>query len=146
MAKGRPPAGRGDDHRAGRPPGQRQLRVGELIRHTLSDLLRRDVVHDPQLAGVAITVSEVRLSPDLKNATVFVLPLAGHDTPVVVAALNRAAAFLRGQVSHDVELRFAPRLGFVADTSFDEADRIRSLLDSPQVRHDLDPGFADDDE
>lgn len=135
------------DNRAGKPAGQRQLRVGELLRHTLVELLRRDVIHDPVLTGVAITVSEVRVSPDLKNATVFALPLSGKDTAQVVAALNHAAAFIRGQISKGTELKFTPKLTFVGDESFDEADRIRTLLETPQVKHDLEEaGWADDED
>lgn len=135
------------DHRAGKPVGQRQLRVGELLRHTLVELLRRDVIHDPHLTGVAITVSEVRVSPDLKNATVFALPLSGKKTVEVVAALNHAASFIRGQMSKGTELKFTPKLTFVGDESFDEADRIRALLSVPKVKHDLEEaGWADDED
>lgn len=137
----------GGDNRAGKPAGQRQLRVGELLRHTLVELLRRDVIHDPHLTGVAITVSEVRVSPDLKNATVFALPLSGKDTAQVVAALNHASPFIRGQISKGTELKFTPKLTFVGDESFDEADRIRALLSTPQVKHDLEEaGWADDED
>jgi ribosome-binding factor A len=146
-----PRGGRGGDnaadHRAGKPVGQRQLRVGELLRHTLVELLRRDVIHDPHLTGVAITVSEVRVSPDLKNATVYALPLSGKKTAEVVAALNHAASFIRGQMSKGTELKFTPKLTFVGDESFDEADRIRALLSVPKVKHDLEEaGWADDED
>ncbi|MCF4165447.1 30S ribosome-binding factor RbfA [Zavarzinia compransoris] len=150
MSRGRPPAGRqhrDDDHRAGRPVSQRQLRVGELLRHLIAELLRRDTIHDPHLSGVAITISEVRVSPDLKNATVFALPLSGRNTAEVIAALNHAAAFIRGQVSKGTELKFTPKLTFIGDESFDEADRIRELLETPRVKHDLEEaGWADDED
>ena len=151
MTRGRTPAGgrthRDEDHRAGRPMSQRQLRVGELLRHLIAELLRRDIIHDPHLAGIAITISEVRVSPDLKNATVFALPLSGRNTAEVVAALNHAAPFIRGQVSKGTELKFTPKLTFVGDESFDEADRIRELLETPRVKHDLDEaGWADDED
>lgn len=138
--------GRDDDHRAGKPVSQRQLRVGELLRHLIAELLRRDVIHDPHLQGVAITVSEVRVSPDLKNATVFALPLSGRNTAEVIGALNHASAFIRGQISKGTELKFTPKLTFIGDESFDEADRIRTLLETPRVKHDLDEaGWADED-
>lgn len=151
MSRGRSPAGgrqgRDDDHRAGRAASQRQLRVGELLRHLIAELLRRDVIHDPHLQGVAITISEVRVSPDLKNATVFALPLSGKNTAEVIEALNHAATFIRGQVSKGSELKFTPKLNFIGDDSFDEADRIRVLLDTPRVKHDLDEaGWADDED
>ncbi len=151
MSRGRSSAGsrpgRDDDQRAGRAASQRQLRVGELLRHLIADLLRRDVIHDPHLTGIAITVSEVRVSPDLKNATVFALPLSGKNTAEVIAALNHAATFIRGQVSKGTELKFTPKLTFIGDESFDEADRIRTLLETPRVKHDLEEaGWADDGE
>ena len=122
---------------AGKPPSQRQLRVGELVRHAVSDLLSRGVIHDPVLEGRVITVPEVRMSPDLKNATVFVVPLGGDDPEDVVSALRHHIRFIRGEVARAVQLRNAPRLTFQADTSFDEADKISELLARPEVRRDL---------
>jgi ribosome-binding factor A len=108
--------------------GQRQLRVGEELRHALARLLERGVLRDPALVGLSITVTEVRVSPDLKSATAFVTPLGGQGGTEAVAALNRASAHLRGQVAAEVRLRHAPRLGFVLDTSFDNASRIERAL------------------
>ncbi|MCB9959190.1 MAG: 30S ribosome-binding factor RbfA [Rhodospirillaceae bacterium] len=118
-------------------PSQRQLRVGEQIRHSLSEILARGELHDPELIDVSITVSEVRISPDLRNATAFVVPLGGAHVGETVAALRRAAPHLRALVSRGLRLKYAPTLSFQADTSFDEADRIGQLLRSPQVVRDL---------
>ena len=120
----------------GKAPSQRQLRVGELIRHELAQLLNDGTAHDPVLRSASITVSEVRTSPDIKNATAFVLPLAGEDREEVLAALRRAAPFYRRRLAENVELRYTPRLDFRLDTSFDEAARIDRLLDSERVRQD----------
>jgi len=116
---------------------QRQLRVGELIRHALADILQRGDVHDPALEGVVVTVPEVRMSPDLKLATVFIMPLGGRDADAILAAFERNKRFLRGDVAHHVALRYAPELRFRLDTSFDEGDRIEALLRSPEVKRDL---------
>ncbi len=121
-----------------RAPSQRQLRVGEEIRHALAHILERGEVHDPELAGIAITVTEVRISPDLKNASAFVVPLGGlGNAEEIVDALNRIKSFLRHRVSQAVHLRSAPNLSFVADTSFDEAGHINDLLHLPEVARDL---------
>lgn len=120
-----------------RPPGQRQLRVGEEIRHALAWILERGEAHDPGLAGAVVTVTEVRVSPDLRNATAYVMPLGGAEAETVLAALERAAPFLRRRVAEEVRLRVVPRLAFAADTSFDEADRIENLLGRPDVARDL---------
>ena len=124
-------------HRAGRTPSQRQLRVGEEIRHALADIFRRGEFRDPELQDLNVTVSEVRISPDLKNATAFVMPLGGGH-PEQIAALNRASAFLRSQVAKEVRLPYAPRLSFQPDTSFDYAQHINTLLHRPDVVRDLD--------
>ncbi|EKS30063.1 30S ribosome-binding factor RbfA [Afipia felis] len=116
---------------------QRQLRVGELIRHAISDILSQGGVHDDTLSGHIITVPEVRMSPDLKLATVYVMPLGGHDTKAVIAALANNKKFLRGEVAHRVNLKFAPDLRFRADERFDEAERIEKLLRTPAVQKDL---------
>jgi ribosome-binding factor A len=120
-------------------PSQRQLRVGEAIRHSLADVLMRGELRDPELAGRSITVTEVRVSPDLKNATAFVMPLGGGDSGAVVAALGRAAPFLRAQVAKAIRLRHAPQIRFEIDTSFEHAGRIERLLHDPAVARDLDP-------
>ncbi|MEQ8442217.1 MAG: 30S ribosome-binding factor RbfA [Alphaproteobacteria bacterium] len=124
---------------------QRQLRVGEQIRHALSRILLRGELRDPVLTGVPITVSEVRCSPDLKLATVYVLPLGGQNGDEVATALRRAAAFLRGQVSREVRLKYTPGLRFQIDESFDEASRIDSLLRRPEVARDLIEQDRDED-
>jgi ribosome-binding factor A len=109
-------------------PGVRLLRVGENIRHALADILSRDMVRDPDLAGVPITVTQANVSPDLRNATIYIQPLGGKNKEKVVEALNLAAAFLRGQLSSRVRIKYMPKLLFELDGSFDEADHINSLL------------------
>ncbi len=109
-------------------PSQRQLRVGELIRHAVSQVLERGEVHDPEIAGTSITVAEVRMSPDLKVATAYVMPLGGEDDGRVVAALGRVAPFLRRRIGGAVALKFLPELRFVTDETFDQASRIDELL------------------
>jgi len=120
-----------------RAPSQRQLRVGEEVRHAIAQALERGEIRDPAIKGVAVTVTEVRISPDLKNATAFVVPLGGGDSAPVVEALNRAAGFLRSWVAHHVRLRHVPRIGFIADVSFDEAAHIDSMLRDPHVQRDI---------
>ncbi|MFT3722473.1 MAG: 30S ribosome-binding factor RbfA [Hyphomonadaceae bacterium] len=126
-----------------KPPTQRQLRAGELIRHALMDILSREEFSDPDLQGKSITITEVRISPDLKNATAFSAPLGGEDMSKTVAALNRAAGFLRGRLSREIDMRFTPILRFIADDSYDEARRIDQLLQSERVRRDLDRKIGD---
>jgi ribosome-binding factor A len=116
---------------------QRQLRVGEAVRHAIADVLAQGSAHDPDLEGHIVTVPEVRMSPDLKLATIYVMPLGGHDTEIVVAALDRNKKFLRGEVSRRVNLKFAPDLRFRVDDRFDEAERIEKLLRTPAVQRDL---------
>ena len=116
---------------------QRQLRVGELIRHALAEILQRGEVHDPDLEGTVVTVPEVRMTPDLKHANVFVVPLGGKGADRIVAAFERNKRFLRGEVAHRVNLRYAPDLHFRLDTSFDEGDKIDALLRAPGVKRDL---------
>lgn len=130
--------------RSGRTPSQRQLRVGEELRHTLARLLVRGEFRDPDLAGVSITVSEVRIGPDLQNATVFVTPLGGGNADAVVAALNRVAPWLRGQVGREVRLRRTPSLGFALDSSFDQASVIDRALGAPTVSRDISAPPDDD--
>ena len=122
---------------AAKAPSQRQLRVGEEIRHVLAELLARGHFRDPDLQEVTITVTEGRISPDLKNATAFVTPLGGGGMETTVAALNRAAAFLRHELGRELRLRVLPNLSFQPDRSFDEASRIDSVLQRERVRRDL---------
>jgi ribosome-binding factor A len=123
---------------------QRQLRVGETVRHALAEILAHGNVHDPDLEGHIITVPEVKMSPDLKLATIFVMPLGGRDTEVVIAALNRNKRFLRGEIAHRVNLKFAPEIRFRTDDRFDEAERIEKLLRTPAVQRDLAPDSDDE--
>ena len=116
---------------------QRQLRVGEQGRHAMAEILAQGNVHDGDLEGHIITVPEVRMSPDLKLATVYVMPLGGRDTEIVLAALERNKKFLRGEVARRVNLKFAPDLRFRVDERFDEAERIEKLLRTPAVQRDL---------
>jgi ribosome-binding factor A len=123
--------------RDGHQPSQRQLRVGELIRHALADILQRGEVHDPALDGMAVTVPEVRVTPDLKLATIFLAPLGGKGADTVVATFERNRRFLRGEIAQRINLRYAPDLRFQLDTSFDEGERIDALLRRPEVKRDL---------
>jgi len=116
---------------------QRQLRVGELVRHALADILAHGSVHDADLEGHIVTVPEVKMSPDLKLATIYVMPLGGQDTDEVIGALERNKKFLRGEIAHRVNLKFAPDIRFRADERFDEAERIEKLLRTPAVQRDL---------
>ncbi|MBM3580994.1 MAG: 30S ribosome-binding factor RbfA [Alphaproteobacteria bacterium] len=125
-----------------RPPSPRQLRVGEAIRHALAHALERGEVHDPGLGGYSATVTEVRVSPDLRHATAYVVPSGmrdkgAPDMRAVVAALNRAAPFLRHRVAEAVRTKFAPEIIFRPDDSFDEAERIGRLFADPQVARDV---------
>ena len=125
-------------------PSQRQLRVGELIRHAVAEMLARGEVHDPVLEGHMITVPEVRMTADLRLATVYVMPLGGRDADAVVAALARNKRFLRGEIAHHINLKFAPEIRFRIDERFDEAERIEKLLRTPAVRRDLDSKTDDE--
>jgi len=129
MAKTRPLSGAG--------PSQRQLRVAEVIRRALSDILARGEVHDPELAHVSVTVAEVRVASDLRHATAFVLPLGGVNTPAVLKALMRNRHEIRRLVTRQIDLKFSPELTFEPDRRFDQMDRTRELLGSPEVRRDL---------
>lgn len=113
------------------------LRVGELIRHTLSDLLTRGEIDDPVLHGHVVTVPDVRMSPDLKLATAFVMPLGGKDVKEVIEALDRHRKFIRGEIAHRVNLKFAPELRFKPDRSFDYGAKIDALFEKPEVKRDL---------
>ena len=119
-------------------PSQRALRAGELVRHALVEILARGDVHDPVIEAHRITVPLVRMSPDLRLATVYVMPLGGEHEKDVLAALDRNKRYLRGEIAQRVNLKFAPDIRFRIDEGFDEAERIERLLRSPQVRRDLD--------
>lgn len=129
----------------GQGPSLRLLRVGENVRHAMSSILARGDVQDDDLASASVTVSEARVSPDLRNATIFVMPLGGDPEGKVVKALNRNAAFLRGEMSRIVHMKYMPRLKFTLDESFDEASHIEALLKDPRVAKDL-QDRADEDE
>jgi ribosome-binding factor A len=122
---------------ADRGAGQRQRRVGEEVRHALSQILRDGVCRDPLLQEASITVSEVRISPDLRNATVYVMPLGGARAGEILTGLKRSAPFLRALVAGGLRLRYAPSLSFALDASFDQAHRISTLLARPEVERDL---------
>ena len=132
-------------HTKGFAPGgsQRQLRVGETVRHAVADILSQGNVHDPDLEGHIITVPEVRMSPDLKLATIYVMPLGGREIKEVLEALERNKRYLRGEIAHQVNLKFAPDLRFRVDERFDEAERIEKLLRTPAVQKDLAPDSDD---
>jgi ribosome-binding factor A len=125
-------------------PSQRALRAGEVIRHAIAEILSRGEVHDPVIQAHVITVPEVRMSPDLKLATIYVMPLGGRDEKAVVEALERNKRFLRGEIAHRVNLKFAPDIRFRIDERFDEAERIAKLLHTERVQRDLQG--TDDDE
>ena len=126
-------------------PSQRQLRVGELIRHRLSELLLRAEVHDPDLNRHSITVGEVRSSPDLKVATAYVMPLGGNDAEEALAALRRNSRELRHLVAKGLNLKYAPELRFQLDETFDRMDDTRRMFSDERVRRDIDAGEDDDD-
>lgn len=119
-------------------PTQRQLRVGEMLRRTISDVLARGDLYDPDLANASITVGEVRTSPDLKNATVFVYPLGGQNAENVVAALNKNSGEVRYALNKNITLKYSPKIKFVIDTTFDQMDETRRLLNQETVTRDLD--------
>lgn len=124
-------------------PTQRQLRVGEIIRHALAEILSRGQIADPDIDGVIISVAEVRMSPDLKNATALVMPLGGRNTTKVMTGLERSRKWFRGQIARRVNLKYAPDIRFRLDTRYDDDDQITTVLRSPDVAQDLAPG--DDD-
>jgi ribosome-binding factor A len=117
---------------------QRQLRVGELIRHELADMLTRGDIHDPVIQAHMITVPEVRMTADLRLATIYIMPLGGRDEEAVIAAFDRNKRYVRGEIARRVNLKFAPEIRFRVDERFDEAERIEKLLRTPQVQRDLD--------
>src|SRR5688500_13143265 len=134
------------------PTGQRPLRVGEEIRHALSHILtyEMDRLDDPDLYGKSVTVTEVRVSPDLRNATAFVVPLGttveGYESAPLIKALNRATGYFRGLLAREVRLQFSPTIRFKLDESFDEASRIEAALQDPAVARDLEREDGDEDD
>ncbi|HVZ28720.1 MAG TPA: 30S ribosome-binding factor RbfA [Rhizomicrobium sp.] len=118
-------------------PSQRQLRVGEMLRHALADILRRNEIRDPALDGVSITITQVKPSPDMRYATVYCEPLGGKNGKEIVAALNRNKGFLRGEMGKAISIKFTPDLRFVEDESFAEAEKIETILKSERVSRDL---------
>jgi len=120
----------------------RLLRVGEQVRHILSEILQRGDVHDETLQRHMVSVTEVRMSPDLRHATVFVKPFLGHDEEVVLKALRTNTAYLQREVAHRVKMKYAAKLKFLADESFDEGSHIDALLRNPKVAQDLDTDEA----
>lgn len=127
-------------------PSQRQLRAGELIRHALVEVLREQEIHDEAMQGVSVTVTEVRMSPDLRHAHCFIEPLGGGHAAEVVDALNRHGRFLRGALGRHIDMKFTPDLKFVHDQSFDEAERMNRLFASPEVRRDLEHHDDEDED
>jgi ribosome-binding factor A len=124
-------------HSPAKPPSQRQLRAGELVRHALVEIFQREGLREPALQGVSITVSEVRVSPDLKNATAYAAPLGGAHQDEVIDALNRVAPYLRGLLGKKIDMKFTPSLTFRSDETFNEAQKIDALLARPEVARDL---------
>lgn len=139
--------GRGSNRGAGNlEPSQRQLRAGELVRHALVDILAREEFRDPDLQGVHVTVGEVRCSPDLRHANIFCSPLGlgdKADIERVAAGLNRAAAFLRGRLGREIEMKFTPQLHFIPDLSYNEASEMDAVFRRAEVARDLDHDIED---
>ena len=136
-------------HHRDRPtagPSQRQLRVGELIRHAMAEMLSRGEVHDPVIEAHMITIPEVALTADLRLATIYVMPLGGRDAKPVIEALERNKKFLRGEIARRVNLKFAPDIRFRFDERFDEAERIEKILRTPEVRRDLESKDSGEDQ
>ncbi|MBV9739012.1 MAG: 30S ribosome-binding factor RbfA [Hyphomicrobiales bacterium] len=133
-------------NRHDRGPSQRALRVGELVRHVLAELFSRGEVRDEVLESHVVTVPEVRMSPDLRLATAYVMPLGGKDVGLVLEALERHKRFIKGEVARRINLRYAPEIRFRRDDTFDEASRIDALLHSEKVRRDLETGGQIEDE
>lgn len=131
--------------RGANAPSQRQLRAGELVRRALSDVVARGTIRDPELAERSFSITEVRMSPDLRHATCFVAPLGKGDAAALAAALTRVRAWLRGQLSKEVTFKFMPDLTFEPDTSFDNAEMIDRLLHRPEVARDLSSSAEDED-
>ena len=127
-------------------PSQRQLRVGEALRHALAQVLREHEIHDPELEGVSVTITQVKPSPDMRYATVYCEPLGGKNAKEIVTALNRHKGFLRGEMGHLITMKFTPELRFVEDESFAEAEKIETILKSERVSRDLAADGESEDE
>jgi len=125
--------------RGGKTASQRQLRVGEVLRHELAQLFLREEIREPDLKGVIITVSEVSVSPDLRKARAYIMPLGGENQQPVVTALIHAQKFIRGELSRKISLKYTPEIDFVIDTSFDYSQRIEGVLNTPEVTRDTLP-------
>ena len=126
-------------------PTQRQLRVGEALRHALAEVLRRGDIRDPDLAGISVTITQVKPSPDMRHATVFCEPLGGKNAKAIVAALNKHKGYLRGEMGRLITMKFTPELRFLEDESFAEAQRIETILKSSRVQQDLSAPDGDED-
>ena len=127
-------------------PSQRQLRVGEALRHAIAEVLRDNEIHDADLAGVSVTITQVKPSPDMRYATVYCEPLGGTNAATIIAALNRHKGFVRGEMGHKIAMKFTPELRFVEDESFAEAQKIETILKSDRVSRDLSATHEDDEE
>ena len=134
-----------DRHKAPAGPTQRMLRVGELVRHALADLFARGEIEDEALDGKTITVPEVRMSPDLRLASAYVMPLGGEHAAEIVAALNAHQRFIRGRIAPAIDLKFAPEVRFFVDETFEEFGKIDAILRSDRVQRDLHPDDDDGD-
>ena len=146
MSRNRSPRGgtRSRHDRRNMGPSQRQLRVGEALRHALAEILRRNDIQDSDLQGVSVTITQVKPSPDMRYATVYCEPLGGQNGAKIVAALNRHKGFLRGEMGHMIAIKFTPDLRFVEDESFAEAEKIETILKSDRVSRDLAAPEGDD--
>ena len=146
MSRNRSPRGgtRSRHDRRDMGPSQRQLRVGEMLRHSLAQILARNDIADPHLSGVSVTITQVKPSPDMRYATVYCEPLGGQNAKEIVAALNRHKGFLRGEMGHMIAIKFTPDLRFVEDESFAEAEKIETILKSDRVSRDLAAPEGDD--
>jgi len=138
-------AGSRNSRHGSRVPSQRQLRAGELVRHVVVEVLTREEIHHEVLAGISITVTEVAMTPDLRQATCYILPLGGLDADKVLAALNKVGRWVGGQVARRVHLKISPRLNFRIDDSFDNADHIQKLLRRYDAAPSLTTGSKDGD-
>jgi ribosome-binding factor A len=150
MSRNRSPrgGGRSDLHHSRRDagPSQRQLRVGEMLRHALAEILNRNEIRDPDLDGISVTITQIKPSPDMRYATVYCEPLGGENAKQIIAALNRHKGFLRGEMGHRITMKFTPDLRFVEDESFAEAQKIETILKSPEVQRDLSASDEDEEE
>lgn len=127
-------------NRPNKAPSQRQLRIGEEIRHSISEMFERREFHEPALHDISVTITEVRISPDLKNATAYIMPLGGGQAVEIIEALARARTYVRKRLGRSLHLRYVPNIDFEMDTTFDQADKIEDLLNDPKVAQDLERG------